>query len=202
MPGAEGFLGPNFRIKLLLDKEKDVRLNRTLAGLSLAATVAIAAVPAAATLPTPPQAAATRQAQAYLFHAGAGDVFEITSSMILLNKSSNPQVRNYASTLIDHHTRTTNLAIANAKAAGVMPPPPEMTPMQKTMIGRLHAATPATINQLYLQQQVPAHQQALALQSGYARGGDTPALRQTAQAAVPIIQAHLDQARQLLRSVR
>lgn len=53
--------------------------------------------------------------------------------------------------------------------------------MQKSMIGQLHAATPAAIDRLYLQQQVPAHQQALAMQGGYARSGDTPALRETAQ---------------------
>jgi putative membrane protein len=137
-----------------------------------------------------------------MFHGGAGDVFEITSSMILLNKSSNPQVREYASMLIDHHTRTTNLALANAKAAGIMPPPPEMSAMQKSMIGQLHVASPAAIDRLYLQQQVPAHQQALALQSGYARSGDAPSLRQAAQGAVPIVQSHLDQARGMLRTVR
>lgn len=179
-----------------------MKLYRTLiAAASLAAAGAFAA-PASATLPTPPQTAATAQAQPYLFYAGAGDVFEITSSMILLNKSQNPQVRAYASMLIDHHSRTTNLALANAKAAGVMAPPPELSAMQKGMIGALHAAAPAAIDRLYLQQQVPAHQQALALQSGYARSGDVPTLRQTAQGAVPIVQGHLTQAQQLLRSVR
>jgi putative membrane protein len=179
-----------------------VKLYRNLiAAASLAAAGAFA-VPASATLPTPPQSAATAQAQPYLFYAGAGDVFEITSSMILLNKSTNPQVRAYASMLIDHHSRTTNLALANAKAAGVMAPPPELSAMQKGMIGALHAAAPAAIDRLYLQQQVPAHQQALALQSGYARSGDVPTLRQTAQGAVPIVQGHLTQAQQLLRSVR
>ena len=179
-----------------------MKLKRNLVGLTALAAASVIAAPSGATLPTPPQAAATQQAQPYLFYAGAGDVFEITSSMILLNKSSNPQVRSFASLLIDHHSRTTNLALANAKAAGVMPPPPELSPMQKTMIGQLHAATPATIDRVYLQQQVPAHQQALALQSGYARSGDVPTLRQTAQGAVPIVQGHLTQAQQLLRSVR
>lgn len=179
-----------------------MKLYRTLiAAASLAAAGAIAA-PASAALPTPPMAAATAQAQPYLFYAGASDVFEITSSMILLGKSTNPQVRAYASMLIDHHSRTTNLALANAKAAGVMPPPPEMSAMQKGMIGALHAAAPAAIDRLYLQQQVPAHSQALALHSGYARSGDVPTLRQTAQGAVPVVQGHLTQAQQLLRSTR
>ena len=84
-------------------QEKAVKLKRDLVGLAALATAAIAAAPATATLPTPSMAAATSQAQPYLFHAGASDVFEITSSMILLNKSSNQQVQAYASMLIDHH---------------------------------------------------------------------------------------------------
>lgn len=174
----------------------------TLFGMAALGAATLIAAPAAATLPTPPMAAATQQAQPFLFYAGAGDVFEITSSTILLNKSTNPQVRAYASMLIDHHSRTTNLALANAKAAGVMAPPPEMSAMQKGMIGALHAASPAAIDRLYLQQQVPAHQQALSLMNGYARGGDVPTLRQTAQGAVPIVQGHLTQAQALLRSAR
>jgi len=160
------------------------------------------AAPAQATLPTPSQGAAPREAQAYLFHAGASDVFEITSSMMAIQNSRNPEVRAYASMLIEHHTRTTNAALATAKSAGIMPPPPELTPMQKSMIGQLANASPAAFDRTYLQQQVPAHQQALALVSGYARNGDNQALRQAASGVAPIVQQHLDQARQLLGRVR
>lgn len=177
-------------------------MKHNLLALSAMTAAVMTATSATAALPTPPQAAATQQAQPFLYYGGAGDAFEITSSMILLGKSTNPQVRAYASMLIDHHSRTTNLALTNAKATGVMAPPPEMSPMQKGMIGALHAASPTAIDRLYLQQQIPAHQQALALQSGYARSGDVPALRQTAQGAVPVVQAHLDQAQALLRSIR
>ena len=77
--------------------------------LGLSAIALGAAVPATATLPTPPQSAATQQANAYLFHAGAGDVLEITSSMVAIQKSQNPQVRAFATMLIDHHSRTTTI---------------------------------------------------------------------------------------------
>ena len=83
-----------------------------------------------------------------------------------------------------------------------MPPPPELSPMQKSMIGQLHSASPATFDRLYAQQQVPSHQQSLQINSGYAQGGDNPALRANEQGAVPIIQSHLTQAEQLLASVR
>jgi putative membrane protein len=175
-----------------------VKLIRQIGAILLAG----ASLPAVAALPTPPQAAATQQAQAYLFHAGAGDVFEITSSMVAIQKSQNPQVRAFATMLIDHHTQTTNQSLAVAKGAGVRLPPPELSAMQKSMIGQLMAASGASFDQLYLQQQVPAHQQTLSINGGYARSGDVAALRQNAQGAVPVIQAHLAQAQQLLAAAR
>lgn len=178
-------------------------MTRTNTLLSAAAIFGAAlTAPALATLPTPPQSAATRQADAYLFHAGAGDVFEITSSMMAVQKSQNPQVRAFATMLIDHHTQMTNQTLIAAKTGGVMPPPPELSPMQKSMIGQLHTATGVAFDRLYVQQQVPAHQMALQINQGYSRSGDNPALRQNAASAVPIVQAHLAQAQQLARNVR
>ena len=164
--------------------------------------LALWTVPAAAQLPTPPMSSATSQAQPYLFYGGAGDIFEITSSMIALQKSQNPQLRAFASMLIDHHTRLTNAALDTAKSAGVMPPPPELSPAQKGMIGQLIAAPAASFDRTYIDQQVMAHQQALALQQGYAAGGDVPALRQAAQSAVLTVQAHLGQAQQMRGMLR
>lgn len=167
----------------------------------LAATVVSAATPAFAELPTPPQAAASRDAQAFLFHGGAGDVFEITTSMMAMQHSRNPQVRAYASMLIGDHTMLTNNALASAKSAGVMAPPPVLSAAQRGMITQLMSAG-ASFDRVYLQQQVPAHQMALSMMQGYAAGGDTPALRQAAAGAVPKVQAHLAQAQQLLAATR
>jgi putative membrane protein len=169
--------------------------------IGFAAAFSLAA-PAAATLPIPPQAAATREAQAYLFHSGAGDAFEITSSMLLLQKSQNPQVRAFATMLIADHTMLTNAALGTAKGAGVMPPPPELSPVQKAQITQLINAAPAAVDRIYMQQQVPAHQQALTINQGYSRSGDNPSLRQAASSAVRKVQQHLREAQQFLRSVR
>jgi putative membrane protein len=156
---------------------------------------------AQAELPTPPQGAAGRNAQAYLFHAGAGDVFEISSSMMAVQHSPNPGVRAFATMLIADHTNLSNTTLATAKTAGVMPPPPVLSPAQMAMITQLTNAG-ADFDRVYLQQQVSAHQMALQLQQSYAAQGDTPALRQSAAAAVPAIQGHLARAQQLLAATR
>lgn len=170
--------------------------------LFIGASLAMAIAPAAATLPIPSQAAAPRQADAFLFHAGASDIFEATTSVMALQKSQNPQLRAFASMLIDHHTRMTNGALATAAAAGVMAPPPELSPAQKAMIAQLGAAPPAQFDRVFLTQQVGAHQQALMLLNGYASGGDVAALREMARGAVPTIQSHLTQAQSLMRGMR
>lgn len=159
-------------------------------------------VPASATLPTPSDAAATQNAQAFLFKAGAGDIFEIVTSSMAVQKSANPAVRAFAAMIIADHTIATNNALATAAAAGVMAPPPELSAMQKDMVGQLMAAAPATFDRVYLSQQVPAHQQALGLMQGYAARGDVPALRTTAAQTAPVVAGHLAQAQRLLASAR
>ena len=166
----------------------------------LAATL-FAPAAAQAELPIPPQAAAGQNAEGYLFHAGAGDVFEITSSMMAIQHSQNPGVRAFATMLIGEHSNLTNTTLATAKGAGVMPPPPVLSPAQMAMITQLTDAGPA-FDRVYLQQQVTAHQMALQLQQSYAAQGDTLSLRQSAATAVPAIQAHLTRAQQLLAGAR
>lgn len=161
----------------------------------------LAAGPLRAELPTPPEAAAGSEAQAYLFYGGAGDVFEISSSMMAIQHSQNPQVRAFALMLISDHTNLSNTTLATAKSAGVMPPPPMLTPAQMGMITQLTNAG-ASFDRVYLQQQVLAHQNALNLQQSYAASGDTPPLRQAAASAVPAIRGHLAQAQQLLAMAR
>lgn len=170
---------------------------RRLSTSAVLAAAALCLTPLAASAQMAPPPAATRQAIPYLAMAGMSDVFEITSSQVALKKSRNPGVRRFASMLIDHHSRTTNLALAAARSAGVSPPPPVLDARHRDMIRQLEAAPAGSFDRVYLQQQVPAHQEALQLHSGYARTGDTAPLRNTARGAVPIVQSHLQQAQRL-----
>jgi putative membrane protein len=77
------------------------------------------------------------------------------------------------------------------------PPPPMLLPMQQRMMNELRRASGANFDRVYLTQQIPAHEMALALHTNYSRAGDTPALRQTAATAVPLVQQHLDEARRM-----
>lgn len=139
--------------------------------------------------------------QAYLFYGGAGDIFEATAGMMALQHSQNPDVRGFATMIIGDHTGLTNSALATARAAGIMAPPPVLSPPQMGMITQLTTAGP-NFDRIFLQQQVAAHEMALAMQQGYAASGDVPALRQAASRTIPVVQAHLARLRQLQAAMR
>lgn len=147
----------------------------------------------------PDQGMTPTERGAYVQMAGASDLYEIQSSRIALEKSRNQDVRQFAQMLTEHHTKTTQTLMAAAKTAGLQPPPPVLMPMQRDMLAQLQQADAAGFDQVFLRQQVRAHEMALALHQNYARAGDTPALKTAASTAVPIIEQHLTRARQLNR---
>jgi putative membrane protein len=134
---------------------------------------------------------------AYVGMAAAGDLYEIQSSQLALSRATSPAVRDFAQMMIGDHTNTTGQLTAAAQSVGIGPLAPALLPMQARMMDQLRAAPAGTFDRVYLDQQVQAHQMALALHSNYARNGDTPQLRAVAAAATPIVQGHLDRVRQL-----
>lgn len=169
------------------------------AATMLAAAGAVQAQPAPSpSNPPPPPAQPTTAAVPFLALAGEADVYEITSSQLAVMRSRNPQIRAFATMLIQHHTGTSNTALAQARAAGVMAGPPVLGPAMRAQLDRLYAAGPGAFDREYIRQQVPAHEAALALHTTYARSGDTPQLRVAAQGAVPIVESHLDEARRMM----
>jgi len=184
----------------LTDEETTMKAAPVFAALAL-----IAGTPLAAQMSPMPMDAAmaptTTAAAPFLMMAAESDIFEITSSQIAVMRSQNPAVRAYASMLIDHHTQTTNVALTQAKAAGITPPPAILQAEKRAMITQLLAASAADFDRMYLTQQVPAHEAALALHTTYARNGDTPQLRTAAVGAVPFVTRHLGEARRMLATM-
>lgn len=158
-----------------------------------------AGVTSAAADPGPAGAAGMPAADGagYVRMAAAGDTFEIQSSQMILQSAPSDAVRRFAQMMVDHHMQTTAQLAAAAQAAGMSPPSPQLDARKAEMIARLQAVTGAARERLYVEQQVMAHEEALALHSGYAQSGDNAQLRQVAQAATPIVQGHLAEAQRL-----
>jgi putative membrane protein len=145
----------------------------------------------AAALLAPAAVAQTTAAPEFVKEAGASDKFEIDSSKLVMG-SQDPKVKQFAQQMVTDHTNSTAQIKAAAAQDGLKVPAPMLNPMQKDMIAKLKAAKGPARDQLYMQQQMQAHQMALQLHQTYAQGGDKPALKAAAAQIAPVVQNHLN----------
>lgn len=160
------------------------------------ALLAGASAPALAQpVPQAPGLAARTTAATYASMAASADNYELESSKAVLGVATNPDVRNFAQMMINDHGQTSAQLMAAAKAANVGAT--NLLPNEATMLKNLRAIDKSKMERLYVDQQVMAHEKALALHQGYAAQGDNPGLRAVAASAVPVIQRHLDEIRRI-----
>jgi putative membrane protein len=151
----------------------------------------------------PTQAASTNSMQ-FVTAAANGNMFEIQSSQLALQKSRNARVRRFAQHMIDEHTRmSTELSTAVRSTGPSLTVPTTMDDRHQSAMQDLQNANAGRdFDRMYLTAQVNAHNEALVVNQNYAQVGDDPALKQLAANAVPVIQDHLNQAQQIAGPAR
>jgi putative membrane protein len=147
-------------------------------------TALLAPAMVAAQMPAPPT-------PVFLKKAGASDLFERQEGQIM-SASRNPAVRRFAMKMVHDHTQSTTMVKAAARRAGMHPGAPMLTRDQRHDLAALRAARGPARDQLYVQQQKMAHQDALALMQAYADGGSARPLRDAAGKIVPVVKMHID----------
>jgi len=143
---------------------------------------AMIAVPAAAQVMTPAE---------YVMTAGASDLYEITSSRVVMETTQDPKVRDFAQMMVMHHTKSTADVKAAAMRSRVRVAPPMLTPLQQELVTELRAETGPARDAAYVAQQKASHGQALAVQKAYAMDGTAPALKSAATGIVPVVEQHI-----------
>lgn len=146
----------------------------------------------AATVPTPSD---ETKADVFVAKAAASDMFEIAAGKLVAQRSTNPDVKKFAATMVKAHTKTTEDLKAAIAASGAAITPP--TALPEDLQGKLDDLTKADakdFDKKYADSQVDAHQAALNLLQRYAQDGDTPAIKAFATATAPAVQEHLNMA--------
>jgi putative membrane protein len=146
----------------------------------------------AALLAALPIAAHAQTPSAYVATAGASDLFEQTSSKLVLRTTRDAKVKSFATMMVQDHTKSTGMVKAAAAKSRVKAGPPQLTADQKANIASLTKATGAARDQLYWQQQKVAHKAALELHQGYASTGTAAPLKAAATQIVPVVKHHIE----------
>jgi putative membrane protein len=146
------------------------------------------------TTSAPPPVAVT-SATEFVPMATSSNLFEVESSRLALQRSQNREVRRFAQQMIrDHNTASRRMATV-VRRAGLPAQPPAMMPKHQQMLATVEGA--ADFDAAYVNAQLMAHQEAVALFSSYSSDGDVPQLQEFAGATLPTLQMHLEQAQAL-----
>jgi putative membrane protein len=132
--------------------------------------------------------------------AAIGDLYEIDAGRLAQQRSKTPAVKAYAAGMVrDHAAADEKLGkMLGADGVGIgVTPANGLDSAHQAMLDQLKAAPAADFDQMYLNQQVTAHEQAADLFNGYAQKGDEPALKAFAMQGLPMIDNHLAMAKQL-----
>lgn len=163
---------------------------------SLFGAIAASGLAFAASVPAHAQTAADRAAAAqapagmFAHHAAHNGIHELMLSYLALQKSTDPEVREFSKMMVDHHgTATAELM----KMMGNNPMPLPITPRadQLAMMQRLSALSGADFKRAYFDHQVEAHGMAIRLHEQGMRSAHTPELARFAARTLPLLRAHL-----------
>lgn len=134
--------------------------------------------------------------------AAIGDMFEIESSRLAANKSSNAAVKQFAQDMVAAHTKTTATVKSLAAQENITAElPKEMDRKHAKMLSDLKSLSGARFDRKYVELQIAAHKEAVSTFESYAANGQNAAFQKFAADTAPVIKTHLDHAQMLGKTV-
>jgi putative membrane protein len=130
--------------------------------------------------------------QTFANTVAGSDLFEIESGKLAEARASSPQLKAFAAQLVADHSRSS--AMLKSAAGGANPPltmPTALPPDLQSALGSLQMAKPQDFDAGFIDTQIQGHKKALEVLTQYAKEGGSPALREFALKAIPVVQSHL-----------
>lgn len=140
----------------------------------------------------------TPSAQDFVNRAAKSDAFEIAAAKLAAAQAQSAEVKAFAVQMIKAHTQSS--AKVKAAAAKVKPAVTINAALdadQQEDLADLKKLTGAKFDDEYIDAQVDAHEDALALMRSYASGGTDAGLKSAAGEIASVVEGHLKMARQL-----
>jgi putative membrane protein len=135
--------------------------------------------------------------QDFVKEAAISDMFEIEAGKLAQQKGS-PEIRAFASRMIEDHSKTT-AAIKNMVKNGDVKAelPSALDSSHQAKLDKLKTLSGEEFNKNYDESQRAGHKDAVSLFQRYANGGENPKLKDFAGKTLPTIQDHQKMAQNL-----
>ncbi len=125
----------------------------------------------------------------FITHAAQGDMTEIKTSQLALERSQNPQVRQFAQMMIDQHTQSSEQLKPLAERKGVALPE-YLGADNQSLLLQLTKLSGAEFDQAYMSGQILAHATAQGLYRNEQLQGSDPDVKAFADQFFTIIASH------------
>lgn len=135
--------------------------------------------------------------QGFVDMAASSDMYEIEAGKLAQEQGKSQAVKDFGAMMVKDHTASTDkLKAAVAEAGAGVSVPPAMLPKHQKQLDALRSAGD-NFDTLYAQQQQAAHQEALNLLTDQAQTGTVASLKAFAGEVRPVVEGHLEHAREL-----
>ncbi|WP_421693213.1 DUF4142 domain-containing protein [Aestuariivirga sp.] len=138
------------------------------------------------------------RAQDFAMLAATSDMFEIQSGEMAQKQGGNPGVQEFGAHLVKDHSMSTaeltKIVEAEKLDAAL---PAKLDPRHQAIVDSLQDAKAEGFDAAFLQSQIQAHREGIALFEAYAQNGDNAQLKGFAQKGLPVLKQHLAMAQTL-----
>jgi len=138
--------------------------------------------------------------EAFVRAAARGGLSEIKLGKLAMDQGSNETVKAFGTRMVAEHTKAGDELKEAAKEENIGLPT-DLTAKDQATYDRLSKLSGAEFDQAYAQDMVKDHQQDLRDFQREANHGNDDVVRGFASETVPMIQQHLDQAKEMLKAV-
>jgi len=138
--------------------------------------------------------------EAFVRAAARGGLSEIKLGKLAMDQGSNEAVKAFGTRMVAEHTKAGDDLKEAAKEENIGLPT-DLTAKDQATYDRLSKLSGAEFDQAYAQDMVKDHQQDLRDFQREANHGNDDVVRGFASETVPMIQQHLDQAKEMLKAV-
>jgi putative membrane protein len=135
--------------------------------------------------------------QQFVDFAAQTDMVEANLGQLADTVASSQAVKDYAQMLVTDHTNDFHNLYAAARQANLDVPNAIDAENNKTMIGPFQKLKGTAFDHRYVRDMVAGHTKAIAIYKKEAADAQNPALKSYAEGALPVLQRHLDGAKDL-----
>lgn len=142
----------------------------------------------------------SQQDQEFARKAAVGNIFEVETARIAVEKSDSEQVQDFARRMIEDHSTAQDQLVTLARQEDFTPPV-ELDQEHQQKLQKLRNASGEEFNRQYIEGQITAHRQTIDLFNTEVEQGKNPQLQDFARETLPILRTHLDMATSIANDI-